>query len=169
MRTSRFQSFTPPLRTTGLRRLKTAFSPSSTTSSNYSYTLSGSSTASAQMAGIFSSSSSTTSTTSPLSGSLDSSDLLPPHSPTTSSCCSSHGSEKSGPITVVHDLPGNFMPMTARSRFRMFLLRRRKQSMVDLRLEEERRNYSAGLRLFEPRPTDTVVMGGIFEVLEGGI
>jgi hypothetical protein len=49
----------------------------------------------------------------------------------------------------------------------MFLMRRRKQSIVDLRLEEERRTYGAGLRLFEPRPTDTVVMGGIFEVLEG--
>jgi len=59
-------------------------------------------------------------------------------------------------------------PSSPRNRLRgMLMRRRRQQSSWDLRLEEEQRSFGTSLRVFEPRPKDNMVMGGIFEVLEG--
>ncbi|KAF2401186.1 hypothetical protein EJ06DRAFT_555799 [Trichodelitschia bisporula] len=69
---------------------------------------------------------------------------------------------------------------SATSRLRALIMRHRKPSTVDLRLEEERRCFQAELGVLEPRPVAAglgmgmgmgygapCVMGGIFEVLEG--
>jgi len=44
---------------------------------------------------------------------------------------------------------------------------RRKQSVVDLRFEEEQQQFGARMAVFEPRPQEPMAMGGIFEILEG--
>lgn len=184
MRSSRFQSLSPPLRTSGLRRLKTAFSPSSSTSSNRSY---GMSAGSSVGPNSYPSSSSSTSTTSPLSMSMES-QILEAHSPTgsSSSACYSNSTTKSQPFTICsigpaaldqdhfapqEELPGHFAPLSARSRLlRFWLVRRQPRASVwEKRVEEEQRSFGAGMRLFEPRPKGQIVMGGIFEVLEGRI
>jgi len=46
-------------------------------------------------------------------------------------------------------------------------MRHHKPSVTDLRLQEEQRTFGPELRMFEPRPQNMMVMGGIFEVLEG--
>jgi len=59
-------------------------------------------------------------------------------------------------------------PVSARGRLRALLMqRRRRASEWDARLEEEQRTFAKGIRVFEPRPREEVVLGGIFEVLEG--
>jgi len=135
------------------------------------------------------SSSSSTSTTSPLSMSMES-QILEAHSPTgsSSSACYSNSITKSqqpfticsiGPVVALdpdhalprEELPGHFAPLSARSRLlRYWLVRRRPRASVwEKRVEEEQRSFGAGMRLFEPRPKGQIVMGGIFEVLEGRV
>jgi hypothetical protein len=134
------------------------------------------------------SSSSSTGTTSPLSMSMES-QILEGHSPTgsSSSACYSNSTTKSQPFTICsigpvaaldydraapqEDLPGHFAPLSARSRLlRYWLVRRQRRASVwEKRVEEEQRSFGAGMRLFEPRPKGQIVMGGIFEVLEGRI
>jgi len=46
-------------------------------------------------------------------------------------------------------------------------MRHHKPSVTDLRLQEEKRTCGSELGLLEPRPQSLMVMGGIFEVLEG--
>jgi len=46
-------------------------------------------------------------------------------------------------------------------------MRHHKPSVTDLRLQEEKRTFGSELRMLEPRPVNSMVMGGIFEVLEG--
>jgi hypothetical protein len=140
------------------------------------------------------SSNSSTSTTSPLSMSLES-QILEAHSPTgsSSSACYSHSTNLTksqppqpfticsiGPVVALdqdfaappqEDLPGHFAPLSARSRLlRYWLVRRQRRASVwEKRVEEEQRTFGAGMRLFEPRPKGQIVIGGIFEVLEGRI
>jgi hypothetical protein len=51
---------------------------------------------------------------------------------------------------------------------RFLLVKRQpRPSVWERKVEEEQRTFGVGLRVFEPRPKGEVVMGGIFEVLEG--
>ncbi|RDI85766.1 hypothetical protein Vi05172_g4443 [Venturia inaequalis] len=56
---------------------------------------------------------------------------------------------------------------SASSRLKALLMRHHKPSIIDLRLQEEKRTCGPELRMLEPRPQNAMVMGGIFEVLEG--
>ncbi|TID21769.1 hypothetical protein E2P81_ATG05037 [Venturia nashicola] len=96
----------------------------------------------------YASSSSSTSTTSPLS--RRESDEFSPDS-FFSSCSSQRNSST----------------FSASSRIRALLVRHHKPSVTDLRLQEEKRTFGPELRMLEPRPQNGMVMGGIFEVLEG--
>jgi UDP-2,3-diacylglucosamine pyrophosphatase LpxH len=46
-------------------------------------------------------------------------------------------------------------------------MRHHKPSVTDLRLQEEKATFRSELSLLEPRPQSMMIMGGIFEVLEG--
>ncbi|QDS74637.1 hypothetical protein FKW77_009191 [Venturia effusa] len=96
----------------------------------------------------YASSSSSTSTTSPLS--RRESDEFSPGS--LFSSCSADS---------------NTSPFSASTRLRALLMRHHKPSVTDLRLQEEQRSFGPELKMLEPRPQNAMVMGGIFEVLEG--
>ncbi|KAF2430503.1 hypothetical protein EJ08DRAFT_235717 [Tothia fuscella] len=61
----------------------------------------------------------------------------------------------------------NSSTFSASSRLRALLMRHHKPSITDLRLQEEKITFRSELSLLEPRPQSMMVMGGIFEVLEG--
>jgi hypothetical protein len=173
MRTSRFPTFTPSaLRTSSLRRLKTAFSPSasSSVSSTHSFTDETFSPRSAP------SSRSSTGTTSPF-------DSL-------SECgCSDHGGQPqhSHPLALDAVVDDGFFAMPAATaafatpprktiqrrssgaaRLRALILRRRRWSSWDCAVEEDRRAFGPQLAVFEPRHRGDVAMASIFEVLDQG-
>jgi hypothetical protein len=175
MRTSRFPTFTPSaLRTSSLRRLKTAFSPStsSSVSSARSFTDETFSPRSAP------SSRSSTGTASPF-------DSL-------SECgCSDHGQPQHGqPLALDAVVDDDFFAMpeatavgvpafaaprktiqrrsSGAARLRALLLRRRRWSSWDCAVEEDRRLFGPQLAVFEPRRRGDVAMAGIFEVLDQG-
>ncbi|KAF2667301.1 hypothetical protein BT63DRAFT_289658 [Microthyrium microscopicum] len=167
MHASRFQSFAPSnLRTSGLRRLKTAFSPSSSVSSTRSFRFnSGASTPHRSP-----SSSSSTGTASPLSSHMG--------SPALNGDCETMEGLVILPTTS-YALDGLVLGDTikpavqtrsesSRNRLRTLLMRRRRQqSSWDLRVDEEQRAFGAGVNVFEPRQKGTISMGSIFEVLDG--
>jgi hypothetical protein len=173
MRSSRFPTFTPSaLRTSSLRRLKTAFSPSasSSVSSARSFTDETFSPRSAP------SSRSSTGTTSPF-------DSL-------SECgCSDHGQPQHGqPLALNAVVDDDFFVMptataafaaaparktiqrrsSGAARLRALIMRRRRWSSWDCAVEEDRRAFGPQLAVFEPRHRGDVAMAGIFEVLDQG-
>jgi hypothetical protein len=178
MRTSRFPTFTPSaLRTSSLRRLKTAFSPSasSSVSSARSFTDETFSPRSAP------SSRSSTGTASPF-------DSL-------SECgCSDHGQPQHGrPLALDAVVDDDFFAMptataavaaaafataparktiqrrsSGAARLRALIMRRRRWSSWDCAVEEDRRAFGPQLAVFEPRHRGDVAMAGIFEVLDQG-
>jgi hypothetical protein len=161
---SRFQPFAPSsLRTSGLRRLKTAFSPSSSASSNRSFRWS---------------SGASTPHRSPSSASVNTGSPLSSHmgSPDMGDCETMEGLvlvntafSMEGSPDLSYRKPSQKAPVSgSRNRLRAMLMRRRRQqSSWDLRIEEEQKTFGTAIRVFEPRHKGEISMGGIFEVMEG--
>lgn len=160
---SRFQPFNPSaLRTSGLRRLKTAFSPSSSASSNRSFRWS---------------SGASTPHRSPSSASMETGSPLSSYmgSPNMGECETMEGlvpvnttfSVEGSPDSSYRKPSQKSAPTSSRNRLRAMLMRRQRQpSMWDLTVEEERKRFGSALRVFEPRHKGEITMGSIFEVME---
>ncbi|KAF2094857.1 hypothetical protein NA57DRAFT_60267 [Rhizodiscina lignyota] len=134
MRTNRFQGFTTPIRTSSLRRLKTALSPS-----RHAPTASHSSNG-------YPSSSTSADTTSPLS--------LP-----RTSISSNEDTSSLSPLSSLGDSPSSTVSSYKIRQLLNIRAMKRRPSIQAMELEEEKKSFENELTIMEPRPKTGFAVG----------